>query len=599
MASNVRSSSSGVRNLRAMFETSSSNAEDSTSPPPRGRSPAGESVASNGSARPLSTVRTSFVAVERSGQLKRTNGDGGVEGKVDVKFGIANKDRSKDSGSEAWANGKTSSQDSSNMASGTAVGHLEKPTPSGKEQKSAPLPTHPEVKAVAANSAATNEQPPIMDGEPKGAVAALSAADIPLPDTPKPAEKSRTKATTAGGRAPAPLKSSGEPGREKSVTARSAATAKTEGSTSQPLPAPISVSRDATATKSNARAPASTQATKPLARLPKTPTTPNKPSHSTTATAKPRTAPTTSTELAKVPTKKPSKASLVPSTASASSAAPKARVQASSSSTATLSKPALHLHSSPKGKANPKSPTRPARLPSSIVAPTASSAAKTSNNPPSRPQSRESSSLRRQSSTIHKTEKPSHTLPKTTASVRRQASRPSLPERPHSRDAAAGRKSLSGSTAAPDEGFLARMMRPTASSASKTHEKLQEKAHDKVHERGDSKVVRKTKSVIRSTSKSGGSGGVATGDVKRDEHQPETKEAEDNTSGDPEQVSTFVTTNENLKPTTHQTEKKPPTVEGGSAKAEEGEVKVIEDVSPPPEVVPELLEANQTVAAAG
>ncbi|KFY05936.1 hypothetical protein V491_08943, partial [Pseudogymnoascus sp. VKM F-3775] len=70
MSSQGRSASSnagGVRNLRAMFE----NKDDSTTSPPqnRGRSPA-PSIAGNNSAspRPLSKVRTSFVAVERNGQ---------------------------------------------------------------------------------------------------------------------------------------------------------------------------------------------------------------------------------------------------------------------------------------------------------------------------------------------------------------------------------------------------------------------------------------------------------------------------------------------------------------------------------------------------
>ncbi|KAJ5492809.1 hypothetical protein N7539_001555 [Penicillium diatomitis] len=60
------------------------------------------------------------------------------------------------------------------------------------------------------------------------------------------------------------------------------------------------------------------------------------------------------------------------------------------------------------------------------------------------------------------------------ATVRRQASRASLPaqhaiERPSSRVSEAGTKPV-------NEGFLARMMRPTASSASKTHDKSEAKA---------------------------------------------------------------------------------------------------------------------------
>ncbi|KFY19701.1 hypothetical protein V493_07858, partial [Pseudogymnoascus sp. VKM F-4281 (FW-2241)] len=67
MSSQGRSASSGVRNLRAMFE----NKDDATtSPPPqhRGRSPAPSIGNNSASPRPLSKVRTSFVAVERNGQ---------------------------------------------------------------------------------------------------------------------------------------------------------------------------------------------------------------------------------------------------------------------------------------------------------------------------------------------------------------------------------------------------------------------------------------------------------------------------------------------------------------------------------------------------
>jgi hypothetical protein len=62
-----RASSGGVRSLRAMFENQ---ADQASTPESRGRSPAG-SIGS-GSDRPMSKVRTSFVAVEASGQLGRT-----------------------------------------------------------------------------------------------------------------------------------------------------------------------------------------------------------------------------------------------------------------------------------------------------------------------------------------------------------------------------------------------------------------------------------------------------------------------------------------------------------------------------------------------
>ncbi|KAI9766605.1 MAG: hypothetical protein M1840_006416 [Geoglossum simile] len=571
MASNTRSSSGGVRSLRAMFETGNSTTEDSTSPPPRGRSPASESVVSNGSARPLSTVRTSFVAVERGGQLKKINGDGGVEGKVDAKIGAFNKDKPKEDSTEAMANGKN------NTLGNDVVGEAaEKPASSGGE-KPALLPTDAKGKAVAYDSAAVKEQSPHgVDGLSEAT--ALSAAEIPLPDTPKPAERLKTRVSTKS-KAPAPVKGVGEKVKEKSASTKPAATKPKENSSRSSL-APISVSRDTTATKPTVKAPISAPApaTKPTAKLPKTPTTPSKPSHLTMATVKPRVPPATTTEPTKAPIKKPSRSSMAPPAASASSSVPKPRIPASSSST-PLSKQALQP--SPKSKANHRSPTRPARFPTSITAPTASSAAKTSNNPPSRPHSRSSSSLRPQRSTIQKV---SPTRPTTTASVRRQSSRPSLPDRPHSRNAVIGRKSLSGSTAAPDDGFLARMMRPTASSASKTLEKAQEK----IPEKGDTRIVRKVKNAIKGES-------AVIGEGKKDQHPGQAGGVGAEDSKDAEEYVTPILADEIEEPAIHR-EEIPPVVEVPGM--EESDKNTIEDAPPATDVVTELPEVTPIVATA-
>ena len=61
----ANSGSGGVRNLRAMFEN---RGDQSTSPPSRGRSPSDS--ADSGNSRPVSKVRASFVAVERPGDIK-------------------------------------------------------------------------------------------------------------------------------------------------------------------------------------------------------------------------------------------------------------------------------------------------------------------------------------------------------------------------------------------------------------------------------------------------------------------------------------------------------------------------------------------------
>ncbi|EAW06465.1 uncharacterized protein ACLA_081550 [Aspergillus clavatus NRRL 1] len=118
------------------------------------------------------------------------------------------------------------------------------------------------------------------------------------------------------------------------------------------------------------------------------------------------------------------------------------------------------------GNGHSKSPVRSARLPASRTTSALSTAAKSGS----------AHTLTRKPSTLKKTVDGSQsraTTP-TAASIRKQASRPSLPsssgsDRPHSR-------ASNGSTKPADDSFLARMMRPTASSASKVHDKVEVKS---------------------------------------------------------------------------------------------------------------------------
>lgn len=101
--------------------------------------------------------------------------------------------------------------------------------------------------------------------------------------------------------------------------------------------------------------------------------------------------------------------------------------------------------------------TKPANLPSHLTAPTAASRAR---------QEAESSKT--------STGRPSVTArapPKQQISTNRPAARSSTATRPESRSAQQSATRKSNTTAAPSESFLERMMRPTAASASKTHDK--------------------------------------------------------------------------------------------------------------------------------
>ncbi len=219
-------------------------------------------------------------------------------------------------------------------------------------------------------------------------------------------------------------------------------------------PSPISTAKTTTSSKAFSD--------KPKSPLPKTPTTPNKPRPKDAAANIPE----------KKPERKPSRASLAPShptrpaskppTAAAHGSAPKTRIPASP--------PQTGFH-----KPRPKSPTKPVKLPASLTAHTASSGSKAATAaPPSR------QSLSRASGSVQAgaTRSPSRAtttsksgLTKNPSTLRSSSSRPSLGPPPNTLKKQPSRTNLPQNAPPADEGFLARMMRPTTASASKTAEK--------------------------------------------------------------------------------------------------------------------------------
>ncbi|KAF2141048.1 uncharacterized protein K452DRAFT_44404 [Aplosporella prunicola CBS 121167] len=175
----------------------------------------------------------------------------------------------------------------------------------------------------------------------------------------------------------------------------------------------------------------------------------------------------------KEPAKKASRTSLHSQT-STSAPVPKAR---STSRPAADRKP---VHPSPVSKPKPKSPTRPTKVPSHLMAPTAASAAKREADKAAAEKAaapRKTTTTPRAPSVASKTTAASSTKTAKPAAGRASldsASRPtaaSVSKRPESRTSASGGRRTSAAPKAADEGFLARMMRPTAASASKTHDK--------------------------------------------------------------------------------------------------------------------------------
>ncbi len=233
-------------------------------------------------------------------------------------------------------------------------------------------------------------------------------------------------------------------------------------------PAPISTAKTSAASKPSTKSPAT----------PKTPTTPRGRTQESVKT------------LDKIPSNKEltnekketanAKKETIKSSASCQSSKPGSKLPTNTAS-GTAAKTRLPPPSPQTGfsKPKPRSPTRPIKLPASLTAHTASSGSKTSATAPPTTSSRRS--LSRASGNSQATNpnqkhpnlarSPSHasTLPRQPSTLKKGHSRPSLGPPPSQKQTSI--QSVPH-VAVADEGFLARMMRPTTSSASKTAEKV-------------------------------------------------------------------------------------------------------------------------------
>ncbi|KAI0444425.1 hypothetical protein F4803DRAFT_560944 [Xylaria telfairii] len=381
---------SGVRNLRAMFE------QKGDSVPDRGRSPGPGGFASpspSASPRPLSKVRTSFVAIEKDGRI-----------------GLR----------------REPSRDSETVSSRRF---------SNETDTSIPLPISERPDVFSENMASTVASfKTNLSHEP---IPESPRQETPVKFSPKKAFKSHPVEPNANPdkvtdkEEPQTKMLSGDP--TESSAARLGGTILNGG---------ISDALNGTpSTAVKAKAPgASKPAPKPAAPV---------------STAKTATRPPKSP----LPTKAPS--GKEPPKTAASAANPK---KVTATKTAAAKPPAIDLPPSGTGfvKPKPKSPTRPVKLPSSLTTHTASSAQKhgAGNTAPAPAPRRSLSRASGTTSTKTLKHKPSN------ANVGR--SRPSLgpPPKPAGQEQPGSKKE-----AQVDEGFLARMMRPTASSAKKTSDK--------------------------------------------------------------------------------------------------------------------------------
>ncbi|KAJ6110601.1 hypothetical protein N7486_002836 [Penicillium sp. IBT 16267x] len=315
-----------------------------------------------------------------------------------------------------------------------------------------------EQEVEARRQSLASPTPGSLNDSQKGVLDQLVSPILPEP-TSAPTAPSKT-VPAVGSKAPA----------KETLPVKTEMSAAAPASTSAPTVAPASGASERRAQKTVTKRPSTINATRHNPANNKSTSSvasiAKQPANTTTKPASPREI---AKERANTLANKPSRASLNPATKSVSR-------------TVRGSTPSQEpLRTSPPNSANSRtrSPTRPVRLPASMTAPTQASAARLGSAAPLTGRTTTASTLTRKPSSLKSAAGAGQIRPTagTTAGVRRQSSRSSLPpqpaqERPSSRTSDAGPKPA-------NEGFLARMMRPTASSASKNHDRTEPKAPQK------------------------------------------------------------------------------------------------------------------------
>lgn len=494
--------SNQVNNLRAIFELNNS----SDSPPSRARSPAGPEALKGSESRPVSNkVRTSFVAVERSGPMAPAVGLKKINDEERNKSG-----RSGGSEPPPVVNGtldespklngeKTVLPTSSKDGAGKVDEEKEPEQPNSAEASSLnQSQTSPSKNADANNDGSFAEAGPDklnsaeisepidsletskQSDQPQGLGDILKGAPF-VNEVPENSEASGAHAAGIPESTPSPPKQKGAP--RASLPNGQPKRRLSSKTSSPPKPQTGSSRPPAIDTKKGgASESAKTSAVSPTAakKSPRTPVSPDMTSRQPPSKSEsPRQSIPSKTsnngekEIRKAPI--PKQAQAAAGVKAPTAPASKHR-QASHSSTTNLVKKAGP--SSPTLKIRPKSPTRPVRLPAAATAATASSAAKTGEAPPPRPPSRTGAAAGPKPSASNRGQFGGASREGATnasSSLRKSSSRPSLPaatkstQKPKARTSTASAKALEGS-------FLARMMRPTQSSASKVHEKIEHAA---------------------------------------------------------------------------------------------------------------------------
>ncbi|GAB7332242.1 hypothetical protein MBLNU13_g04092t1 [Cladosporium sp. NU13] len=460
-------SSSAVRNLRSLFENKA-NADNDDLNSPRGRSPSSRLAVSDLNGRPLSKIRSSFIDVEHPT----------MDSPLPAGHPVASTKRA--SAFEV----RTESFSTNNLDKDTVSALKKEVTDEQVRRQSNPdlFPVDEGAMESTVNTPAVEPREDQAMGVIDHAAARLTAMELPTPTEEPEEEEKHTEAKPSGQQNGA---DENEPpaNPDKPVTG-----AEEEKGSLKPAEAVIE-----DAVSGGQGLPPVAEDLKPQNKAIES-TPPKKEQAPTTATPKavsdvksspskrPGMSPRNSHRPDPVTTGSPSKAAeknlkspiserksssstgrspLSPTSASKPSVVRKSSRSSLTAPTAASANRERRTSSTVKSTAPAakRETTKPANIPSHLTAPTAASRARQeaeSNKPAAgRPSGA------------------SRVIPKQQISTSKPAARASTTTRPESRTSQPAAKK-STTTAAPSESFLERMMRPTAASASKTHEKPSE-----------------------------------------------------------------------------------------------------------------------------
>ncbi|KAL8752458.1 MAG: hypothetical protein Q9199_005730 [Rusavskia elegans] len=519
----------GFAGLRAKFEN-----KNDESPPSRGRSPASQENV-KGSGR---KIRTSFVSVERSGQMSpaldqresmgsnedqtsvtegakdpkagtnvqdtnepKTNGVAADSEKLEERQDLRNEQASPDV-AKKLGNGTLEMEEATN----TDAVNPDKTTTAGEDDPSSMLPSDPKDEDAISGGAALAPKGESLGTLLKGSDFEAEKESSKKLISQKSPQKSPKKATapsnpstpvkkTRGSPKSTPAKAVGTPNvngspRIKSTPAKTVGTPNVNGSpraksaTSRPstigkpqAPPAAKPTETSPPAAEDTNAPASeTASASPIANKPSLKQPREKSASPRQHTPKQQTQPGDASKAAEKERQKqtiPKPSRLSTSTKVTQSARPAISKPNGAAATGIPNRSGPRSPNAVKPK--PRSPTHPVRLPGAATASTASSSAKTGSTMPPRPESRASTANPSKPSALNKATGAKAPPRPTAANIRTKAPRSSLPaSTPEQKPKPKPRTSIA-STKAPGNDFLSRMMRPTASSASKTHEKVEPK----------------------------------------------------------------------------------------------------------------------------